>query len=64
MSTSANITQTVPVPTVTVQPLIVQQQPSTVPQCCECGQNRDNNIYIPGYGYITYCSAYCFRQTQ
>ena len=35
------------------------------PKKCEyCDCDKDNTIYVSGYGYIIYCSASCFRQTQ
>jgi hypothetical protein len=33
------------------------------PRCHDCGNSRNNMIYIPGQGYITYCSRSCFRDT-
>ena len=38
--------------------------PEQIPKCDDCGYNKNNTIYVTGFGYITYCSASCFRNSQ
>ena len=45
---------------------IEQQSDSkeTFVDCCEeCGNTKDKLIYMQPYGYVTYCSSRCFRET-
>ncbi len=55
MNSSAKSSQT--------QKVIVQEKEKT-PTCKDCKQPENNIIYVPGYGYVTYCSSRCFKQTQ
>jgi len=46
------------------QPIIIPDSPPRdLSVCSTCHKNRDNQIYVPGYGFINYCSIYCFNQT-
>lgn len=41
-----------------------EREISPIKKCSNCDHDKNNVIYIPGYGYISYCSPSCFRQTQ
>lgn len=53
-----------PIPALIIKPPTPALIPDLFVKCSTCGQNTNNIIYVCGYGYLTYCSPFCFRQTQ
>ncbi len=43
---------------------VIVQEKKKIRTCKDCRQPENNIIYVPGYGYVTYCSSICFKQTQ